>query len=291
MSELVVEALRLHGKQLAFMTPFAGVALFVAFFKGFFSLPKPRSATEWALPTLFQFGFVVFLYIITQAIVALIGLFVVGSFFQLDSEEYLNLKVWVSLLSVIAAGFGVVLFALFAKGGAFRALWTGNQTMTYQRSAFQSGALTWFMVFPIVMFLAHFLAVAILLFWGTVPEEQVAVDFYRDTQSNVMLLIVSSLLIGLIVPVVEEVIFRMFLQSSMRRKLSAWPAIVVTSVIFSLFHYAGQQGIANVQLLITLFCLSLFIGVLYERWGSLWAPIGLHATFNTVSMLMVNFGE
>jgi membrane protease YdiL (CAAX protease family) len=61
----------------------------------------------------------------------------------------------------------------------------------------------------------------------------------------------------------------------------AWPAIVTTSLLFAVVH--GPQWPAPIGL----FVLSLVIGTVYHRTGSLIAAICMHATFNGISTLML----
>lgn len=85
------------------------------------------------------------------------------------------------------------------------------------------------------------------------------------------LLILSATVLA---PLMEEVVFRGFLQTTLRKYLgSAWLGILCTSVFFALVHGIWLHWPV-------LFVLSLVLGYNYERTGRLWASIVLHATFN-----------
>ena len=57
-----------------------------------------------------------------------------------------------------------------------------------------------------------------------------------------------------------------------------WLAVVITSVVFAIIHPLWTAPL--------IFLLSLCLGYAYERTGSLWVPIVMHAMFNTSSTLM-----
>jgi membrane protease YdiL (CAAX protease family) len=70
-------------------------------------------------------------------------------------------------------------------------------------------------------------------------------------------------------PVVAEVIDL----SAMR-----WLAVILTSIVFAVIHPLWTAPL--------IFLLSVCLGYAYERTGSLWVPIVMHAMFNTSSTLM-----
>jgi len=79
----------------------------------------------------------------------------------------------------------------------------------------------------------------------------------------------------LVVPVAEELFFRGILQSYLKQYLeSRWLALLVASVCF------GGAHMVQPQVVIPLTGLALILGYLYEKRGSLVAPILLHALFN-----------
>ncbi|MFG0285508.1 MAG: CPBP family intramembrane glutamic endopeptidase [Phycisphaerales bacterium JB039] len=86
-------------------------------------------------------------------------------------------------------------------------------------------------------------------------------------------------------PIIEELMFRGFLQSAMLRLFgSAWTAIFVTSGVFVWLHYlaadASGQTMVPLQALPTLFVLSVAMGVAFERTKRIGVPIAMHIGFN-----------
>ncbi len=86
--------------------------------------------------------------------------------------------------------------------------------------------------------------------------------------------------LAVLVPVIEELLFRGLIQSMARSYLnSPWLAILITSFIFSSFHSMLHWP--------AIFILSLAIGYSYERSGSLFRPIFIHIFFNTTTVCAV----
>jgi membrane protease YdiL (CAAX protease family) len=81
-------------------------------------------------------------------------------------------------------------------------------------------------------------------------------------------------LMGVIAAVPEETIFRGILQPTLQTKLGRWPGILLTAVIFAVYHV---QFAFELPLLISHTCLGLILGLLRERTGTLWAPAIAHA--------------
>ncbi len=152
---------------------------------------------------------------------------------------------------------------------------------------------SWIMAFPLVLFLSQGLEAIVVRISGLsgVPD-QIAVKFLKSTFEDPLYFVLAVLSIIILAPLVEESLFRGFLQSFIRQHLGPKQAILITSISFSLFHYSSAQGLGNISIIPSLFVLSLFLGFLYEKRGSLLAPMILHALFNSVSVLnLYLFGE
>lgn len=147
------------------------------------------------------------------------------------------------------------------------------------------GALTWFVSYPVILFVGSLLELLSLKFLGEKGVQQVAVEQLKKTFDQPLLFLFLGFTIIFIVPFIEELLFRGFLQSYLRQKWGSNKAILFTALFFSLFHFSAKQGLGNIQLIISLFVLSWYLGFIYERQKSLWAPYGLHMTFNALSVI------
>lgn len=126
----------------------------------------------------------------------------------------------------------------------------------------------------------------LILEWAfKIPQiEQNAVVHLRTLEEQPVLFGLTLLLVTTVVPVMEELLFRGFLQTWLMKYFSIESSILVTSVLFASFHYASQQSWYNIQIVGALFVLSLFLGYIYARQRSLWAPIALHSLFNLIGV-------
>jgi len=103
-----------------------------------------------------------------------------------------------------------------------------------------------------------------------------------------VILVLVVLMIVVVTPIWEEILYRGMLQESIRSHAltqgeSPWLAIVITSLIFTTMH----GGVVDLRGLAALFVLSLGFGWIYVRTGRLLACIAMHAAFNAFNILFV----
>lgn len=97
--------------------------------------------------------------------------------------------------------------------------------------------------------------------------------------SNVSLAVLLAFLAVVVAPLVEEMIFRGLFQTMFRSYLERpWLAIILTSALFAAVHANGTHWPA-------LFVLSVGLGYAYEKSGSLFRSIFMHAMFNGIAIL------
>jgi membrane protease YdiL (CAAX protease family) len=81
-----------------------------------------------------------------------------------------------------------------------------------------------------------------------------------------------------VAPLVEEMLFRGLVQTTFRSYTNRpWLAIIFTSLLFATFHTNGTHWPA-------LFVLGMGLGYAYEKSGSLFRPIFMHALFNGITI-------
>ena len=109
------------------------------------------------------------------------------------------------------------------------------------------------------------------------PQHEELKQIIAYSQWQVRALIVFTAVV--VVPFVEELIFRGMIQTMVRSYIvKPWPAIFLASFVFVVFH-------ANAPHWPALFVLSICLGYTYEKSGSLFRSIFVHALFNAMSVL------
>jgi len=95
-------------------------------------------------------------------------------------------------------------------------------------------------------------------------------------------LIALWVLIGGIVPIVEELFFRGVLHHLLRRRFNAATTIVVGAAVFAVVHFIPV-------LIPGLFVAGLCLGYLREQSGSIWPGVLFHMLQNTIALLAMAF--
>ena len=93
-----------------------------------------------------------------------------------------------------------------------------------------------------------------------------------------------ALAVIIVAPVAEELFFRAFFYRALRTRLPVLPAALIDGVVFGALHF---QGIDTAIILPVIAVFGVGQCLVYERTGSLFAVIAIHAAFNTVAMLSV----
>jgi len=206
------------------------------------------------------------------------------------SNDPTHLLVWIHL-----AVSSLILFALILFGNGFnpqtmKMVWHRGEKDSHKEKDIAIGALAWLISFPLVLFASQLLDLFVyVVFHVEKLPDQTAVEFLKRTMESPLYFFLNLLSIIVLAPLIEELLFRGFLQTYARKFFRPAGAIFVSSVCFSLFHFAVAQGLGNIPIIGSLLILSFFLGFVYERQNSLWASISLHAIFNALSVLNLYF--
>lgn len=110
-------------------------------------------------------------------------------------------------------------------------------------------------------------------------DAQEIIQIFRDsTQTGQRVAII--LLAVVIAPVAEELVFRGYLYTVLKRFFGALPSLVFNGVLFGLVH-------VNAPALVPLFLLGCAFTIAYEVTGSLFVPMAMHALFNAINLVAV----
>ena len=118
------------------------------------------------------------------------------------------------------------------------------------------------------------------------------IELFQVDETNVDDLGEDSLVAGfavaiaviVVAPVAEEIFFRAFFYRALRTRLSVWSAALIDGIVFGALHF---QGIDAAVILPVIAVVGVGQCLVYERTGSLFAVIAIHAAFNTVATLSV----
>jgi hypothetical protein len=130
-------------------------------------------------------------------------------------------------------------------------------------------------------------ALAMVAFWVlllvysaliTTPDQTTADDLGADTST--FALIAVGFLVVVMAPIAEELFFRALFYGALRSRLRPLPAALIAGTVFGLLH--ANSGIEAVPPLIVL---GVILCLLYEKTGSLYPCIALHAFNNTLAYI------
>ncbi|WP_448138949.1 CPBP family intramembrane glutamic endopeptidase [Sphingobacterium siyangense] len=113
-------------------------------------------------------------------------------------------------------------------------------------------------------------------------------NFIRSSIARLIMTIFAAWIIG---GFYEEAVFRGYIQNLLEKRLfkgmGRWLPIVITSILFGLYHL--QQDIFAVIAA----CLGgLYWGILYKKWNNnLWVSIISHALFDMITLILIYTGK
>jgi uncharacterized protein len=262
----------------------SALVLWFAKRKRFFSFPygneKPLSPPS-LLHVIGAFGIYFFCGVIVSLALAYL--------FRFQNVEPSIGKVsWVSFLASAAILAFLLLYCKLIRRETCRSIWGRNCT----GKDLLISAAAWVVSFPLVACVSQLLILFVYLVFHVYElPDQVAIKLMKLSFQQPLYFLINGISVVVFAPFVEEILFRGFLQSYLRRYFGVFPAIAIASILFAFLHYSAQQKLGNIPLLGSLFVFSCFLGFIYERQRSLFAPIFLHAIFNTLSVASLYFIE
>ncbi len=269
---------------------FSVLSCFIAWYRSFFTYPPFESKEVGVDFNHLLWGF--FIYFATSLILPFLILKALH-LFPADVRSQMNLALdqtngWLNITTVVVL-FILMMFFLAKMQKNIRESVLGVNSsgpLQIKIKHFAIGALTWVVSFPLVVAISQ-LASIFLIFFHLESKEQLAVLFLKSTMGHPVLLTFTIFLIVLLVPIIEEILFRGLLLNWLTTYFKRTTAIFLHAIAFAGFHFSLSQGFGNIEIISSLFVLSCFLGFVYLKQKSIYASWGLHATFNGINIILM----
>ena len=140
----------------------------------------------------------------------------------------------------------------------------------------KTGSVRWISSVPITVILAASSSVGfnILIILTGLMETSAVYQDVAEQQFGIVFGL-GAVLFGLIAPLAEEIVFRGLVFNRMRRYYSPAAAIIVSGVLFGVYHGNIVQGVYGC-------CMGILLAYTYERMHSFLIPCLFHAVSNIV---------
>lgn len=197
---------------------------------------------------------------------------------------------WINLFVIATSALGIIFYTWLISPLKRHVIWWNSlvpKTMKESIRNFLFGAGSWALAYPLIITLSQIIGLISYIFGPPPHIDQVAVKQLKNIFDHPLLFTCTALVIICLVPIAEEILFRGFLQRWLVKNLGRLMGIILTAALFAVFHFSLTQKWENIELILSLFILACLLGFIYERQGVLWAPIGLHVTFNAISVFMI----
>jgi membrane protease YdiL (CAAX protease family) len=189
--------------------------------------------------------------------------------FILPSLKMISLQVLAGILTV-----------LIFTAAAVKRKWNLKEKFSLQRISVKKAA-AWI-----------FLSYAALITFNICYENLIdAMNLKRPDQfiknilpdaSQPLNLLVCFFAICIMIPLIEELIFRVIVYNGLRSKLPVWGAVIISSLIFSAMHMESS-------VFVPIFFMGMVFAYTYEKTSSIIPSFAIHSLNNTVSLAIFVF--
>ncbi|MBJ7449731.1 MAG: CPBP family intramembrane metalloprotease [Parachlamydiales bacterium] len=195
------------------------------------------------------------------------------------------------IIALVSLLFFLILFAFAIK--KLRPIFWDEGPATFDRffKCILTGCLTWLIAFPVSLLIGQILTIISYFIFGKSETSQVAVEQIRALMPYPVLYAILAVCLVTVVPMLEEMLFRGFVQNWLTEKMGWTAGWILTSLCFALFHFSFIQSYGNIEIIGSLFVLALFLGYIYKKTQCLWTNVALHGFYNGMTILFLTFSK
>jgi membrane protease YdiL (CAAX protease family) len=197
----------------------------------------------------------------------------VGMFFYEDQIPFVQLTVTLIIYTII-----VILITLInrRRGGSWK---TSCGMGVRQLPKLVISPLLYLAFIPFLMVISKGYHLLLEYFIGSAVELQEVAQIVSQELSWLQILYMIMAIV--VAPIYEELLFRGIIFPFMVKRTGLVGGTFLVSLFFAALHF-------HLPSVVPLFLLSVALCLAYWRTGSLWVSIGIHTTFNAVSILALN---
>jgi membrane protease YdiL (CAAX protease family) len=216
---------------------------------------------------------------------------IVGLVLSLLSEGASAFPPLAQLLAALLTGVvfvGVVRLTVVGTGALS---WAEMQWRRLSRRTLDDLAIGAALAVPVII-VTSFVAAILFAIFQVEPESPLPAT---GTTGGLLIQLLTG---ALIVPVYEELVFRGFAITAWERSIGPSRAVIRATLLFAIAHVIGIEVPGDSTLFqamglvvmgaATRIPVAYVLGLLYVRRRSIWAPIGLHATFNGLLLVLAH---
>jgi membrane protease YdiL (CAAX protease family) len=251
-----------------FLMLIAGVAINLIFlFNGKKILPdkiREKKSVPWGIPD-----------ILRVSIIVMFSGYALGAIhFNMD----INLRMILSTFFIdVIAGAAILYFILVKYRGKISSL--GITFKGFYKNVL-SGIIAYAFVLPILIVVLILSVLFLDKIGYKAPPQPVFDMFLEEKRSNVILFL--TIFVSVLGPVIEEIFFRGFLYSAVKKRFGVFAGVLLSAALFSMLH-------ANILGFLPIMILGVLMAFLYEATGSLVASISVHILHNSIIVCFVFF--
>ncbi|HSI80296.1 MAG TPA: CPBP family intramembrane glutamic endopeptidase [Solirubrobacterales bacterium] len=213
--------------------------------------------------------------VLAGLLVMLLGVLIAGSLASLVDPDVETLGATLALQAIVAAVFlGIAFYAANPAPGPAAPSALGLRAPL--RPAIKVAVAAYLV----------YIACALVINAALEPEQE---DIARDLGlgEGVLGSIAAGFLIIVAASVTEEVFFRGFVFAGLRSRMPFVVAASISAVIWALLHFNPDNPAGSWGVVVQLTVLGIALAWVYERTGSIWPSIGIHAVNNALAFAIL----
>lgn len=149
------------------------------------------------------------------------------------------------------------------------------------------GLLYGLVSYPAVTGVVWFVGNLLFYLFGIEVQEQQAYQLIKGFSGSPLLFWYLTIVVVIIVPFVEELLFRGFFQGFAKRIFQPTLVPICSGLLFAGFHVTPSQGGWNIALLVGLTLFGYIAARLKEQENAIIAPVLAHSAFNCISVMLL----